>query len=96
MLIECTQHYRKSPNISPALTRRQEGQNAEVKALSWRTQNRLHKRYRHLKARQLNENKAIVAVARELCAFIWEMQNKCGLPLPGPSPQAPGTGKLSF
>lgn len=86
MLVECSQHYRRPANVSPALTKRQEGQNAKVKNLSWRTQNRLHLRYKRLKARQLNENKAIIAVARELCAFIWELQNKCDLPLPEQSP----------
>lgn len=82
MLVECAQHYRRPANVSPALSKRQEGQNTQVKALSWRTQNRLNLRYKRLKARQLNENKAIIAIARELCAFIWELQNKCDLPLP--------------
>jgi len=43
-----------------------------VKALSWRAQNRLSSRYRRLKLRGKRENKVIVAVARELCAFVWE------------------------
>lgn len=45
-------------------------------------QHRLHKRYVKLKARGKRENKAIVAVARELSAFLWELQNKISLPLP--------------
>lgn len=76
MLFECSQHYRKAPKISANLTRRQEGQPAAVKALSWRMQQRLHKRYVKLKARGKRESKAIVAIARELCAFLWELQNK--------------------
>ena len=46
-------------------------------------QNRLSKRYMKLKARGKHENKVIVALARELCGFIWELQNKLDLPIPG-------------
>jgi len=83
MLVECSQHFRKAPKISAALTKRQVGQNKKVKELSWRMQNRLNKRYVKLKVRGKRENKAIVAVARELSAFIWELQNKLDLPMPG-------------
>ena len=82
MLVECSQHYRKAPKIGAALTTRQQGQTKEVKELSWRMQHRLHKRYVKLKARGKRENKAIVAVARELSAFLWELQNKIPLSLP--------------
>ena len=82
MLVECAQHFRKAPKISAALTNRQAGQPKEVKALSWRMQNRLHQRYVKLKARGKRENKVIVAIARELSAFIWELQNKLNLPIP--------------
>ena len=44
-----------------------------VRAISWRAQNRLHRRYTRLLARRLQRNKAIVAIARELCGFIWEL-----------------------
>ena len=82
MLVECSQHFRKSPQIGAALTTRQIGLTNEVKALSWRMQNRLNKRYVKLKMRGKNENKCIIAVARELVAFIWELQNKCNLQMP--------------
>ncbi len=85
MLVECSQHYRRTPKISAALSRRQEGQSKEVKALSWRMQNRLNKRYVKLKMRGKRENKVIVAIAREMCAFLWELQNKIELPIPAPS-----------
>ena len=86
MLVECAQHFRKAPRISPALTTRQEGQSEEVKALSWRMQNRLYNRYVKLKARGKTETKIIVAIARELSGFIWELQTKLKLPIPGPTP----------
>jgi transposase len=82
MLVECAQHFRKAPKIGSALTTRQDGQSKAVKELSWRMQNRLHKRYVKLKARGINENKTIVAIARELSAFIWELQVKLNLPMP--------------
>jgi len=72
MLIECAQHFRRSPKLGASLTTRQIGLTNEVKELSWRMQNRLHQRYVKLKLRGKNENKCIVAVTRELSAFIWE------------------------
>jgi hypothetical protein len=95
MLVECSQHFRKAPKVGSSLTTRQIGQSKEIKDLAWRMQNRLHKRYVKLKARGKNENKAIVAVARELSAFIWELQVKLNLPIPGtttPATSGSGTG----
>ena len=51
-------------------------------------QNRLYNRYVKLKARGKTENKIIVAMARELSAFIWELQTQLNLPIPGPDPAA--------
>jgi len=73
LLIESAQAYRSAPKVSAGLSKRQDGQSGAVKALSWRAQNRLSGRYRKLKLRGKRENKVIVAVARELCAFIWEL-----------------------
>jgi transposase len=73
LLIESAQAYRNSPKVSAGLSQRQEGQPGPIKELSWRAQNRLHRRYIKLKARGKQENKVKVAVARELCAFVWEL-----------------------
>ena len=73
LLVECAQHYATPPKVSKELSRRQEGQPAQVRAISWRAQNRLHSRYTRLLGRRLQRNKAMVAVARELCGFIWEL-----------------------
>ena len=73
LLIESAQAYRSSPKVSANLSKRQQGQSRVVKELSWRAQNRLSGRYRRLKLRGKRENKVIVAVARELCAFLWEL-----------------------
>jgi transposase len=73
LLVECAQHYATAPKVSQQLSRRQQGQPAQVRAISWRAQNRLHSRYRGLLGRRLQRNKAMVAIARELCGFIWEL-----------------------
>jgi len=73
LLVECAQHYATPPKVSKELSRRQQGQPREVRSISWRAQNRLHRRYLRLLGRRLQRNKAIVAIARELCGFIWEL-----------------------
>ena len=73
MLAECAQNYRHDPKVSPQLSKRQEGQPRKVKDLSWRAQVRLNYRFNRLCARQLRYNKVIIAIARELSAFIWEL-----------------------
>ena len=72
------------PKVSPALSARQKGQRAAVKALSWRAQSRFCNRYRRLMARGKRKHKVTIAIARELSAFIWELQNKCALEMPDP------------
>jgi transposase len=73
ILTECAEHYVLPPKVSKELSRRQEGQPPEVCALSWKAQNRLHTRFSRLLARRLPRNKAKVAVARELCGFLWAL-----------------------
>ena len=73
LLVECAEHYVLPPKISQQLSRRQEGQPRSIRDLSWKAQNRLHLRFSRLLARRLPRNKAKVAVARELCGFIWAL-----------------------
>jgi len=73
LLTECAEHYAQAPKVSQELSRRQEGQPQAVKTLSWKAQNRLHQRFMRLLARRLPRNKAKVAIARELCGFIWAL-----------------------
>ena len=73
LLVECAQHYAAPPKVSAHLSRRQQGQNEQVRRISWRAQQRLHRRYTRLSSRRLQRNKAMVAIARELCGFIWEL-----------------------
>lgn len=73
MLVEVAHHYRLSPKVSAPLSHRQEGLSREIRDLSWRAQERLHRRFHRLSLRGVHHNKVVVAVARELCAFIWEL-----------------------
>lgn len=74
---ECAQHYRLPPKISQELTTRQEAipkeHRRQVIEISWRCQNRLHERGRKLAARGKTRQKAQIAMARELAAFVWEV-----------------------
>ena len=71
LLVEAAWHYRHRPAVSRALARRREGQPASVIALADRAQQRLHRRYQRMLARGKPHNKVVVAVARELVAFLW-------------------------
>jgi transposase len=77
LLVECSQHYALAPKVSKELSRRQQDQPAHVRALSWKTQNRLHQRFNRLRARRVQYNKIKVAVARELCGFLWALLRTC-------------------
>ena len=85
---ECAQHYRLPPKISQELTTRQEAipkaHRRQVIEISWRCQNRLHERGRKLAARGKTRQKAQIAMARELSAFVWEVMRAV-------MPQADGT-----
>ena len=72
-LIEAAQHYRLSPKVSKELSARQQGLSEEIKACSWKAQTRLHQRMMQLLARGKERNKVTVAVARELCGFVWHI-----------------------
>lgn len=76
ILIEQATHYRVPPKISAQLSKRQEDTPRWIKELSWATQTRLSHRFSALRKRQLHHNKIKVSVARELCAFLWELGTK--------------------
>jgi len=80
MLVEAAWNYRFPARISRALQARQEGQPQAVRDIAWQAQVRLSRRYRALKARQINHNKICVAVARELTGFVWAIARQVELP----------------
>lgn len=71
LLTEAAWNYRFSARISRRAQLRQEGLSEQVRAMGWKAQLRLTKRFAALKARGVQINKVCVAVARELTGFVW-------------------------
>jgi transposase len=76
VLIEAAWHYRQLPRQSDAIKKRWEGQDTRVVAHAWKAQDRLHRRFHRLTSRGKASQVAAVAVARELCGFIWSIARK--------------------
>ena len=70
-LIEGAWAYRYPAKVSRHLQLRLEKVPKVIQDISWRAQVRLGKRYRRLIARGKNANQVVVAIARELAAFVW-------------------------
>ncbi len=74
LLVEAAWHYRKRPARGKALERRQDGQPANVLAISWQAQQRLHRVWRRLDGERGKRRTIVaVAVARELAGFCWAL-----------------------
>ncbi len=71
IVIEAAWAYQHRPSLGGALRTRQAGVSAEVRAIAWKAQHRLHTRYRHLLAKGKPKPQVITAVGRELLGFIW-------------------------
>lgn len=71
MFVEIAQHYRNAARVSPIIARRQAQLPKAVTDIAWVAQTRLCSRYRRLAARRVHHNKIVVAIARELCGFVW-------------------------
>jgi len=70
VLVESAWHYSKRACSTLLLQRRRMGQDPGVVGIAVKAQHRLERRYHHL-MRTKHTNKAITAVARELCGFLW-------------------------
>lgn len=70
-LVEAAWHYRHPPRQSETVVARWKGQPPKVVAHAWKAQERLHRRYFRLTSRGRPSQVAVVAVARELCGFVW-------------------------
>jgi transposase len=71
VVIEAAWAYRYRPAVGAALRKRQASVSAEVKAIAWKAQHRLHGRYRHLTAKGKCKQETVTAIGRELLGFIW-------------------------
>lgn len=76
LLVEAAWSYRYKPAVKGELQRRQNGQSPTIQAISWKAQNRLHKKYYRLLSRGKQSSKAVTAVARELAGFIWAVMQE--------------------
>lgn len=80
VLVEAAWNYRFPARLSHPITRRQEGQSKAVRDIAWKAQLRLGYRYRKLQSRKLHQNKIIVAIARELAGFLWDIARHVSTP----------------
>lgn len=87
ILVEAAWCYRYPPRVSRTMKRRQTGVSPEVESLAWKAQNRLHTRYRRLMKRGVPQNKVVVAVARELTAFMWDIARQVAVEVAEPTKQ---------
>ena len=72
VLVESAWHYSKRAGATLYLQRRRMGQDPVVVGIAVKAQHRLQRRYQHL-IKTKHTNKAVTAVAREFCGFIWNM-----------------------
>lgn len=73
VLIEGAWAYRFQARVSIALRKRQEDLPDYINQISWKAQLRLCKRYRKFMMRGKTKQKTLVAIARELVGFIWDI-----------------------
>ena len=71
VLVEGAWAYRYPAKVSRHLQLRLEKMPKAIQDISWKAQVRLCQRYRRLVARGKNVNQVVVALAREMAAFIW-------------------------
>jgi transposase len=73
VVMESAWAYQHRPNVTGFLLRRQKNLalSDEVKAIAWKAQQRLHKRYKTFTLRGKNKNQTVTAVGREMLGFIW-------------------------
>jgi len=71
--VEAAWSYRHRPRVGYALRQRQGRQSEAVRAIAWKAQHRLHRRYCRLLGRGKNKQQVVTAVARELLGFVWSI-----------------------
>ena len=79
-LVEAAHHYRLVPKVSEALQKRQEKQSREVRAISFKAQQRLHARHKVLTGHRKKACVVVTALARELCGFVWAIACQVSAP----------------
>ena len=70
-LVEAAWTYRHSAGIGVQHQERQKGLPEQVREIAWKAQTRLCARYRKLMAKGKRNTVVVVAIAREIAAFLW-------------------------
>jgi transposase len=91
LLVEAAWHYQHPPRLSARIRRHQGHVPPEALARAWQAQIRVHERHRHLTRNGKLPTVATVAVARELCGFLWAAMTR--QPLRGDQPAHPHARK---
>jgi len=79
VLVEGAWAYRYPAKVSRHLQLRLETVPKVIQDISWKAQVRLCKRYRRLVARGKHVNQVVVAVAREMAAFVWAIAREVAI-----------------
>lgn len=80
ILIEAAWSYRYMANVSREMQKRQENVPLHIRAIAWKAQVRLCKRYRIMANKDKPKNVITVAIARELAGFMWAVAQEVELP----------------
>ena len=79
-LVEGAWVYRYPAKVRRHLQLRLEKLPTAIQAINWKAQVRLCKRYRHLMAKGKHAHQVVVAIARELSAFMWAIAKQVARP----------------
>ena len=71
LLVQGAHTYKHKANISTELQKRQEGLPKEITDIAWQAQLRLCRRYNRLLSRGKHRNVVVIAIAREMAAYLW-------------------------
>jgi transposase len=82
-LVEGAWAYRYPAKVSRHLQLRLEKVPKAIQDISWKAEVRLCKRYRRLVARGKQVNQVVVAIAREMAAFVWAIAREVKVPHEG-------------
>lgn len=74
--VEAAWAYRMIPRVSRLLLKRQEDLPAQIRQIAWDAQLRLCARFRRLTARGKPSQVVVIAIARELCAYLWAINKQ--------------------
>ena len=76
LLVEGAQSYKHAANISTEMQKRQEDLPKSVIDIAWQAQLRLCRRYKRLMHKGKHRNMVVIAIAREMAAFIWSISRE--------------------